>query len=259
MGERAPESTDDLPGKPEEKEEPAEVNQQKVVNFRPTAMAPTKAPNEARTVVIATTIAIVVLVGGLAAGFIGFRFLEGQTASADTPTQTTSKAPKTIDTVTTTGAAPTEGTATASWTSYENTKNKYTLKYPDNWYSQGADSPTSSSIQLTSFKPEASGSGEISEGYKIEVVFQDTNGKTLTSWIEATNAAMSAKVSETKKTTIDTQIATQQTLSAPVKSISTYVIHNDKVMMITYYAAQNDFEKGISIYEDILNSIKLNS
>ena len=70
---------------------------------------------------------------------------------------------------------------------------------------------------------------------------------------------MGAKVADTKKTTVDTKEASQQTFSEPIKSIGTYLVHNDKVMIITYFAAENDFDKGIAFYEDIISSIKLNS
>lgn len=242
-----------------ESDEPEDYKNQKVVNFRPVANAPMRADNPNRAVVISTTVAIIVLALGLAGGMGGYRYFQGQTASADTAsdTNTTPTSTKTIDSTTPTTTTTTTTDAISKWTSYANTLNKYSIKFPDTWYSTGTESPTATTIQMTSFKPDAS-AGSITDGQKVEVVFQDTNGKTLSAWIEANNAAQGATPTKTAKTTVDTKEATQLTFATPIKNISTYLIHNDKVMMITYYAADKDFDKGITIYEDILNSIKLN-
>jgi len=253
LGEKPSELSDDLPniseGKNHHKDE-------KVVNFRPAAMPPIRANDSNRAVVVTTTVAIAVILAGFGAGFGGYKMLQNQTAAADTAA--TTEPPKTIQTEGSTSTSPETTKTNVSWNSYANTKYSYSLKYPDTWYGQGTDSATANTIQLTSFKPSTSSTGGISEGYKVEIVFQDTNAKTLKDWVDAHNASMSAKVTTSKDIFVGNKAALEQTLSEPIQSMATYVIHNDKVMIISYYAAEKDFEKGLTTYEDILLGINLN-
>lgn len=245
--------TEELPGEPEKIEKPPDQKDQKVVNFKPVALPPIKASSENRAVAITTTVAIIVLLAGFGAGFGGYKLFQGQITSADTETTpaAATEPPKTINTDTT------QDKETANWSSYTNTKYKYALKYPDTWYGEGINSAESNTVQLTSFKPDTQTSGGLTEGSKVEIVFQDTNGKILKDWLDANNASMNAQTAEPKSLTIDEKSALQQTISLPVKSIGTYLIQADKVMIISYYAAEKDFDQGKTIYEDIIESITL--
>lgn len=228
----------------------------KTINF-PTRK-PVFATNDASRAVMTTTIVmILVLALGFGAGFGSYKLLQNQAASADRGTETKTTTPaKTINTETTVPTKTTTG-PTASWSSYNNTKYLYSLQYPDTWFSQSTNTAESTTVQFTSFRPDQATSGELTAGAKIEITFQDTNGKTLTDWIEANNASMNAKTESATTLTIGGQSATQQTIIIPIKSIATYLLQANKVMVISYYAAEKDFATNQSIYDNIIKSIQL--
>ena len=222
--------------------------------------------NSSRLVGICTSLSVIVLVLGFGGGFLGYKYWPNlankATVSADTETVTTT-APKTISKNTpnpspspTISINSTSEDPLKNWSNYANKKFNYTLKYPDTWFSGDANNDQASTIQFTSFKPTTGGS-EIQSGYKVEVTFQGSNNKLLKDWIKDNNIVAGYGTPEQTALKIDGKDAYQQTVDSNGKSINTYVFQADKVMVISYYAPEKDFEIGKKIYSDIINSIKL--
>jgi len=231
----------------------------KTINFPP--RKPILTANHNQGVIVTTLAMILVLVLGFGAGFGSYHLLQQQTASADrenSPKTKTATPAKTIDTETSTPVATKTTTGpTANWSNYANTKYQYSLKYPDTWFSQNTNTAEASTVQFTSFRPDQALSGELVSGAKIEISFQETNGKTLANWIEANNASMNAKTESATNLTVGGEPAAQQTIIMPIKSVATYLLWRDKMMVVSYYAAEKDFIANQTIYDNIVKSIQL--
>lgn len=222
--------------------------------------------NNSRLIGICTSLSVIVLVLGFGGGFLGYKYwpnlASSATVSADTETVATTT-PKTI-TKNTLNPSPSPTISISStsedplknWSNYTNKKYNYSLKYPDTWFSGDANNDQAGTIQLTSFKPTTGGS-EIQSGYKVEIIFQNSNSKLLKDWIKDNNIVTGSGTPELTTLKIDGKDAFQQTVDSNGKSINTYVFQADKVMTISYYAPEKDFEIGKKIYSDIVNSIKL--
>lgn len=212
------------------------------------------------------SVAIIILLVGFTAGFFGYRFggnlLKGATIMADeetTAADTTNATVKATDKVETTSTDTLKPTADSllatNWPIYTNTKYKYSVRYPDTWFGQNTSKTDAETVAFTSFKPETSGNGILS-GFKVEIVFQASQNKTLNNWIEANNTITGAKASKTSEMTIDGIKAVSQTFDSPLENISTYLVKDDKIMIITYYAPPDKFTEGQSNYQKILDNIK---
>lgn len=224
---------------------------------------PIKIHDDNHAVGIATTIAIIVLSLGFGGGYFGYNlssgFLKNQMVSADeetsTPTPTMSISPEASPSASPSPSTSVSANPSDEWSIYKNTKYNFSVKYPDTWFGQGTNNEQSASVQLTSFKPSTTGS-EIQNGYKVEVMFQDAKGKLLKDWIEA-NSAVTGSTSKLAELKIDGKDAYQQVIDSVGKSVNTYVFQADKIMVISYYAGATDFEKGKTIYQNIIESINL--
>lgn len=224
--------------------------------------------NSSRTLSIATSLSIIVLVLGFGAGFLSYKFMPTFAnkfkASADVkmPVSPSSKiitSPKlsvSPSVSPSTSVSPVSSDPLANWSNYTNTKFLYTVKYPDSWFGEGTNNNQATAIQLTSFKPTVGGS-EIQAGTKVEIVFQNANGKLLKDWIKDNNIVSGFGTPELTPLKIDGKDAYQQTITSNGKSTSTYVFQADKVMTINYYAPESTFVSGKTIYTQIINSIKL--
>lgn len=224
--------------------------------------------NSSRTLSIATSLSIIVLVLGFGAGFFSYKFMpyfaNKFKTSSDikipvSPSNKIITSPKISASPSTSPSisiSPISNDPLANWSNYENKKFSYTVKFPDNWFSEGTNNNQSTAIQLTSFKPTTGGS-EIQAGSKVEIIFQNANGKLLKDWIKDNNIVSGFGTPELTPLKIDGKDAYQQTVSTNGKSTSTYVFQADKVMAINYYAPESNFVTGKTIYNQILNSIKL--
>jgi hypothetical protein len=188
-------------------------------------------------------IAFLVLFAGFGGGFFGYRFLpdiiKNNSVNADT-------APETQPTQTSVVS-----NETTAWPTYDNEKYKYSIQYPETWFSQGTSSQLSDSVDFTDQKPTTAST---LQGSKVSILFQDAKGKTLVDWVKDNNtkANITATPSTIKIGTLD---GLQQSVTSP-KSIDTYFLINQKIMIVTFTAEESKFEKGKSIYQKILQTIK---
>jgi len=223
-------------------------------NFKPMPMPPIKQTGTGKAVGIITSVAIVFLIVGFSGGFFGYKYVPKFknliSSSADTSETDNSSQ---IGSPISNNAEPGDVSA---WPSYSNTQFKYSIKYPDTWYNQGANDPTSKTVLFSSFKPDESSSTNIS-GYKVEIVFQDSNGKTLKDWIDANNVVTGASAQSPEKIEVSGQDAYQQQINGTNKNITTYISRTDKIMIITYYGPENTFATGKVLYDKMISSIKL--
>lgn len=210
---------------------------------------PIKQPKPHSSVALITTIAILFLGLGFGSGFFGYKYVPKFQnmfgASADTDKATT---PTTIDSTTID-----TNIDTATWKPYTNTKYKYSINYPGNWLSDSLTDKEIKTIQFTSYKQDTGSTS--ADGYKVEITFQDSNGKTLKDWVSANNT-ISGTSGAPSKTTVNSKEAYQQELNGVSKSISTYVLQNNLVMIISYYASDAKFSTGKPYYDQMIESIK---
>ena len=222
-------------------------------NFKPMPMPPIKKQGTGKAVAIITSVAIAFLIIGFSGGFFGYKYVPKFknliSSSADTSeTDNSSQIGSPI-------SANSEPGDISAWPIYSNTTYKYSIKYPDTWYNQGANDPTSKTVLFSSFKPDES-STNIS-GYKVEIVFQDSNGKTLKDWIDANNVVSGASAQTPEKIQVSNQDAYQQQINGTNKNITAYISRTDKIMIITYYGPENTFATGKALYDKMISSIKL--
>ena len=204
---------------------------------------------------IVTTVAIGFLLVGFLGGFLGFRYVPKfkNLISGTAETNSNSETAAQINNPASTNSQPGE---VDSWPIYSNTKYLYSIKYPDTWYNQGANDPTSKTVLFSSYKPDEAGSSSLS-GFKVEIVLQDSNGKTLKDWIDANNVTAGNSAQTPKKIQVGGQDAYQQPINGINKNITTYISRTDKIMVVTYYGPENKFDEGKVLYDKMLDSIKL--
>ena len=222
-------------------------------NFKPMPMPSIKHPSTGKAFGVIASVAIIFLIVGFSGGFFGYKYVPKFknlfSSSADTSDTGSSNQ---IGAPVSSNKEPGD---VSTWPTYSNTQYLYSIKYPDTWYNQGANDPTSKTVLFTSFNPD-SGTSSLS-GYKVEIVFQDSNGKTLKDWIDANNVTAGASAQTPEKISVSNQDAYQQQINGTSKSIATYINRTDKIMIITYYGPENTFSTGKALYDKMIDSIKL--
>lgn len=211
-------------------------------------------PGHGKTVAIITAMTIVTVFGGLMSGFYGFKYLpnlsKGLVASADT--EITNEA--VINTVKSEKAPLVN---TDDRLKYTNTKYKYSVEYPAKWFGQGINNTEASNVQFTNYQLEENGTQKL-DGLKIEIVHQDSKGKTLADWVQANNIITKNSQLKPKTTKINGKDALEQEyLNFGLKTVSTFVLNGDKVMIISSYAPETKATECQKIYTDFLASLNL--
>ena len=221
--------------------------------------------NTSRSISIATTFSILILVLGFGGGFLSFQNWSKITSLINTSADevVVDTASKTPVVVPVTPAeiekeAPIETVVDPlkDWSSYTNTKFAYSVKFPDNWFGQNTTNAAADTISLTSVKP-TSEEVQAQIGYKVEIRFQNSNSKLLPDWIKDNNTVGGYGAPKLTALKIDGKDAYQETITTITKFSETYVFQADKVMVVSYFAPEKDFDAGLKFYQDIIGSIKL--
>lgn len=186
-------------------------------------------------IVLLTLLALVL---GSAGGFFGYRYYDQVKTTASTPATPTPSQTPSLD--------------TNLWPIYTNTTYKFSLKFPNGWVASTTD-PAAESVTFTSNEESLT---QTPTGYKIEVVFQDSNGKTLKAWVDD-NTITLAETKKPKEIQVSEGTAYQQELSKNGSKIATYIERPNKIMIVTYSAPENLFGQGGDWYNNLINSIKL--
>jgi len=197
---------------------------------------PIKAPSSAAGTI--TVLAILALIVGGFGGFFGFRYFDRLKTTAST---LTSSSPGINQTAT-----------TEKGKTYSSTKYGFSLEYPSAWF---ASTSSNQADEITFASNQESLSIEPT-GYKVNIVFQDTNGKTLKDWVEA-NSAATGNSKPVKSISIAEKTAYQQDLDRNGPGVTTYLELKDKIMIVTYTAPAEMISEGGDFYNQIINSIKL--
>lgn len=178
-------------------------------------------------------LAIMALIFGGAGGFFGFRYWDKLKTSAST----------TVTPSASSNEASTQQT-------YTNDKYKFSLNFPVGWFASTID-PQAENIVFASNQEslDASPSGD-----RVEIVFQDSQGKTLKSWVEA-NAVTTNEKKPIKEITISQATAYQQEQTNIRPAVVTYLERPGKIMIVTYTAPPASMAEGGDFYNDIINSI----
>ena len=226
---------------------PAPVSQMSENNNLP----PVKQSGNGKTAAIITTLTILFLIVGFGSGFLGYRYLPQiaklfSTSADSTPTTTSA-------TVKPESEAAIVGDI-ATWPVYTNTKYKYSIKYPDTWYSVNTDDEAAETVKFSSTNPD---DASISSN-TIDIVFQNINGKTLNDWITASSTTTGNNTISLKEKTISGKTALQDIRTTTPKSIKTYLPVLDQVMIISYLGVEAQFESNQKIYDQMIGSIILN-
>lgn len=180
---------------------------------------------------------IVALIFGGAAGFFGFRYFDGLKTSAD---------------IATSPNPSTNSQDISLWPSYTSEKYNFTLKYPKGWFA----STTEPQAETLVFAKNEASLKDTPTDFQINLVFQESNGQTLKTWLEA-NAASSAENQPAREITVDSQTAYQQSLKNNGPKVATYLDRGEKVMVVTYSAPEEIFGEGGDFYNQVINSIVL--
>ncbi len=208
----------------------------------PAGNPPVKVTSGSPTAIV-TALAILALVIGSFGGFFGFRYWDNLKTSASeanaspSPTITAPESPS-LD--------------VNAWSSYTSNLYNFSLKYPNGWFASTTD-PEAQTLVFASDQETLDGD---LTGFKIEINFQDANGKTLKSWVEANSVTINER-SKAQEITVDGQTAYQQTVSKPQPSVVTYIARGEKIMTITYTAPPEMLGEGGDWYNNLINSITL--
>ena len=202
----------------------------------PVPVPPIKASKGPAASIIAMTIGALILGG--AGGFFGFRYFDRLKTSASVETSPTATEILNAD--------------PQLWPTYSSAKYSFSLKYPTGWPISTED-PQTDTIVIA--KNQASLEGNPTS-FKIEIVFQNNQGQTLKSWVEA-NSASSGEKQAINEISVDNQTVYQQTLENQGPKVATYIDRGEKIMIITYSAPEEIFGQGGDWYNKIINSIDL--
>ena len=140
------------------------------------------------------------------------------------------------------------------WPTYTSTLFDFSLKYPRGWYAK----TTEPEAEVLAFSENKESLESTLTGFKIEIVFQVDNGKTLKDWVEA-NSVSTGESKKAKEITISEKTAYQQELVKNDPKVATYIAipSEQKVMVVTYSAPADKFGEGGEWYNNLINSIKL--
>lgn len=196
---------------------------------------PIKAPVSAAGTI--TILAILALIVGGFGGFYGFRYFDRLKTSASTLASS---------------SPDINQTATTEEKTYSSAKYDFSLKYPSNWFASTSDTQADEIIVASNQESLASDP----TGYKVNIVFQDPNGKTLKEWVDA-NKSATGNTKPLKSITVDGKTAYQQDLDRNGPGVATYIELKDKIMVVTYTAPAEMVGEGGDSYNQIVNSIKL--
>lgn len=206
------------------------------------------------TKIAVAIISIVVLVGlGFVAGWMIYKYRSYVgglfTYSADTnekPSSISITAPKKI------GVNPSDVSA---WPSYSSATYKYIVKYPDTWYSQGTGSNSAKAVVFSDYDPSISSA----DGFKVDIVIQNANGKKLLDWVTANSVISENTSSDPAPMTLNSKEAYQQNFSGATKSVRTYTLSGKNVVIISYSGPNGTYDKGLAIYQNLLKTFALKS
>ncbi len=203
----------------------------------------TRPGSPATTIII---LAILALIIGASGGFFGFRYWDRlKTLASETKV---SPSPSSA-----TGAAEESPSLDVNlWSTYSSTLYNFSLKYPNGWLAS-TTSPTAEEIVFAANNESLAGA---LTGFRIEINFQDANGKTLKSWVEA-NAVATNEKNAAKEIIVDSHTAYQQELTNNQPAIATYLSRGEKIMIVTYTAPAEEMGDGGAWYNNLINSIKL--
>jgi len=210
-------------------------------------VAPTNPPVKASTgspAVMITVLAILALILGGAGGFFGFRTWDHLKTSASVE-----KSPEATLTAT---SSEEPSLDVSRWQSYTSTLYNFSLKYPNGWVA----STIEPSAETIVFAANNDSLGADPSSFRIEINFQDANGKILKSWVEANSTATNEKT-KAQEINIDGQTAYQQELTNTRPAVATYLERPDKIMIVTYTAPADQMSEGGDWYNNLINSIKL--
>lgn len=202
----------------------------------PVPKPPIKAPSSATGTI--TTLAILALIVGGFGGFFGFSYFDRLKTTAST---LSSASPGINQTAT-----------TEKEKTYSSAKYGFSLEYPSTWFASTADNQAD---EITLASNQESLSSEPT-GYKVNIVFQDSNGKTFKDWVEA-NSAATGNSKPLKTISVAEKTAYQQDLDRNGPGVVTYIELKDKIMTLTYSAPAEMIGEGGDFYNQIINSIKL--
>jgi len=189
------------------------------------------------------TLAILALIFGAAGGFFGFRYWDNLKTSASTENSpaaslSPSQSPSAND--------------TTNWPTYTNDKYKFLLQYPNSWITSTTDPQAEDII----FASDQESLAPQSAGMRVEIFFQDSNGKTLKSWVEA-NSVTANETEPIKEVTVSSQTGYQQEQTNIQKAVNTFLERGDKIMIIALSAPETKMGEAGSWYNSIINSIVL--
>lgn len=191
-------------------------------------------------------LAILALVIGASGGFFGFRYWDRLKTSASETTVSPSPSSATLS------AEESPSLDVSLWSTYSSTLYNFSVKYPNGWLAS-TTSPTADDLVFAVNQESLAGA---LTGFRIEINFQDANGKTLKSWVEA-NAVATNEKNAAKEITVDTQTAYQQQLTNNQPAMATYLSRGEKIMIVTYTAPAEEMGDGGVWYNNLINSIKL--
>jgi hypothetical protein len=193
-----------------------------------------------------TVLAILALILGASGGFFGFRYWDRlKTSASEIAASPSPSSPSST-------AFESPSLDVNLWPTYSSTSYNFSLKYPNGWLAS-TTSPTAEDIVFA--ENQESLAGDLT-GFRIEINFQDANGKTLKSWVEA-NAVATNETKPAKEITVDGQTAYQQELTNNQPAVATFIARGEKIMIVTYTAPAEEMGEGGDWYNNLINSIKL--
>ncbi|AKM82801.1 TPA: hypothetical protein DD449_00310 [Candidatus Berkelbacteria bacterium] len=203
-------------------------------------------------VAVATTaiLAVAFVAIGFAGGFFGYKY-SPKLASLIKTSADSSNATTTTDNTQPQSTSATPGDVSV-WPIYDNTTYLYSVKYPDNWYSQNTDDSTAATATFTNFAPQSKTNTE----EKIEVSAQSANSQDLKTWIEAQNT-ISQNTATLTKLTISGQDAYQQETAGENKTLTTFIKQGENIISIIYSADAGVYNDGKAVYNTVIASFKL--
>lgn len=216
------------------------------------APAPLQPPtHSAKSALLFTFFALFFIGLGFAGGYFGYKFIPSLGSRFKTSADTASTTLTNSNSISQPKSTASTSSDVSLWPSYTNTTFSYTVKYPDTWYAKNVNDPSATEVTFSS--ENLSSNTTPSTAYSVDIVAQVNKSASLNDWITAYNATSNNKDVVLTPIKIAGLAGFQQTNTD--KSISSFVLINNQVLIITYSSSSSTFTDGQKIYNEILASI----
>lgn len=147
---------------------------------------------------------------------------------------------------------------TKDWQTYTNTQYKYTLKYPQGWYSAPTNTENSWVVYFSTYNPKDVAENVIPPpGVKVEVLVQgNPRNLSLKEWVEEGHL-FAGQPKYTKEIKVDGLPAIREEIDYQGLMTNVYFFRGEDVVTISYSGKMPDYNDNMNLFDLIIKSFAI--